>query len=362
MGDESSYAAYDDIRKLGDRLDSPELQARGLDGIGGFHLGRAEYTAVEECGSDLIRLGERYDQPLYAMLGLTKISCAAFYRGDFVRAAEADREARRLYARTGSGRGQSQVGTDPATVAGVHGAVALQAIGRFDEAETTSRETLAHARSLADPFNECLALMYTAYYRWFRGDWQSALPLAAECQEMATRYGYGMQWLISRRFLELGQAELERPPLPEADAPDEFESHATGSQMGAPGLLWCVGREHLLRGRAEQADATALAALDLSIQTGAPFQDAEILALRAGAALALGRPDPTVVAFYANALETARKQSIPWVELRILVDCGERLGLSDEWRSRLAEIIEGLGHFDSPLCGRARALVLDTGK
>jgi DNA-binding winged helix-turn-helix (wHTH) protein len=359
FGDESSYAAYDDIRKLGSRLGSHVLQARGLDGIGGYHLGRAEYVAVDECADDLIRLAERYDEPLYRMLGLTKRSCAAFYRAEFDRAAQAAREARLLYARTGPGRRESQVGTDPATVAGTHGAVALQALGRFEEAETISRETLAHARSLSDPYNECFALMYTAYYRWFRGDWDSALVLAEESQAMATRYGYGMQWIISRRFLELGQAELERPPLPEASPPEAVEAHAGGSQMGAPGLLWCVAREQLLRGRPEEADATAEAALGLSQQTAAPFQDAEILAVRGAAALALGQPESTADGWFKRAFEMARKQSIPWVELRILVDCGERMGLTSKRRARLSELVTNLGGSDSPLCQRARLLALD---
>jgi hypothetical protein len=290
------------------------------------------------------------------MLGLAKSSCACFYQADFAACARDADATLPLYRATGSGRTEHQIDADPTTVAAVHSAVALQALGRCDEAAVRSRESLAHARALTDPFNECFALMYASYYRWFSGDWRSGLALAEDCIAMASRHGYAMQWRIARFFLELGHAELGLPTLPEAPPPEESDEESEGSQMGASGLLWCVGREHLLRGRAEDALGSANLALALAHASRSPFQNAEIFALQAGAMLGLGRPRAEAEALYAQALALSQEQQTIWVELRLLVDCAERLGLDDSRRRRLGELAAHFDAFESPLCARAEVL------
>jgi hypothetical protein len=355
LGDAGVRAAYERIGILGDRLGSHALVALSLDGISGHHVGRAEFDAVLEFAERLQTLGEQHDEPLYRMLSRSKSSCAYFYQGRFADCARDADECLRLSADTGSGRTEHQIDADPTTVAAVHSAVALQALGRTEEAALRSRESLAYARSLNDPFNECFALMYASYYRWFAGDWKAGLALAADCVAMASRHSYAMQWRIARIFQELGHAELGLPSLPAATPPEESEEESEGSQMGAPGLLWCVGREHLLRGRAEDALGSASLALALAGETAAPFQNAELLALQAGASLAAKRPVADADALYTQALDLSRAQQASWVELRILCDCAERLGLDDTRRARLASLGEQFRGFESPWTARAIA-------
>lgn len=355
MGAEESLNAYNEILDLGLRLDSPILQALGLDGVGGYHLGRARYDRVLSCGEELIRLGHRHDHELFRMLGETKQVCAYFYQARFEASAEMDQTARALYARTGPGRGESQVGTDPATVSGAHATVALQSIGRVECASTLSRETLAHARTLDDPFNECFALMYASYYRWFRGDWKSGLLLAYECREMAERFSFGMQWAISDKFVALAFAEMGRPAPPISEPPPNSETDA--SQAGAPGLLWCVARTQLLNDQPLEAEATAQAGLAVATATGAPFQNAELIAVRAAAQLSLPDNPNHSIELYQRAVETSRKQGTPWVELRILVDWLSRMPGEPTAEQSLTPLVERFRDFDSPLVEQATSLI-----
>jgi hypothetical protein len=84
--------------------------------------------------------------------------------------------------------------------------------------------------------------------------------------------------------------------------------------------------------------------------------DPDILALQAGAMLALGCPREEAEAHYQHALELCRERGTPWVELRVLVDRAIRAEFDEPSRRRLRELAEEFDDFNSPLQQRAYEL------
>lgn len=353
LGDEANFVAFDRMREIGEQLQDPQLIIRGLDGVSGYYLGRAEYEKMLTCADRMVALGEQHDVAMYRVRGLAKRACVHFYQGRFAECVADTLELLPLYVAADFYSEDMEAGTNPATFAGSFGAIALLKLGRVQESVELANTVLRDARTLAVPYNESLALLFHSWCHWYGGDWEAALAAAEESLSIAATHGFELQKFVCDSYVALGRAETGLPPLPASAEPAEVDENI---QNGASGMLWQVGREHLLRGRPKDALATAKTALALASKNHEAYMDPDILALQAGAKLALGSPREEAEAHYQHALELCRERGIPWVELRVLVDRAEQTELDGPSLRRLRELAEQFDDFNSPLQQRAYEL------
>ncbi|MFN2323556.1 MAG: BTAD domain-containing putative transcriptional regulator [Trueperaceae bacterium] len=152
-----------------------------------FRLGRSEHAAVERLWERMTRLASRSGDA--ALVALTRLNVAAFYRGRFVEGrrlledacAKADVEVQRQLAR--------RFGMAPAVLALAYLAECAWILDLPGEAERRGDEARAWAQRIDHPMTSGYAIGRACWLAALRGDADATRGLAADLRDVAGPHG-----------------------------------------------------------------------------------------------------------------------------------------------------------------------------
>jgi serine/threonine protein kinase/tetratricopeptide (TPR) repeat protein len=233
------------------------------------------------------------------------------------------------------------------TVAGL----ALWALGFPDQALGRSRQGVALARRLAQPFYLARSLAYEALLLLLRRDWNDSARAAQEAISISRRYGFSF-WLamatIYHGYALFKQGQREEG-IRELREGLEAET-ASGAEVGRPFFLTLLAEALAATGRIDEGIAMIDDSLALVNNTSERFAHSDIC--RVKGELLLGSqaerpesPQSEIAAaaedFFRQAIEIARIRQAKSLELRAVISLSQLLqsqGRKEEARQTLSEI------------------------
>jgi predicted ATPase len=195
-------------------------------------------------------------------------------------------------------------------------------LGYPDRAADHTREALALARSLDQPFGVSYAChLAAALHRW-RGEYQVVEELEEEALVHDAEHGFGL--LLTAGVIQRGWLLAERGQREEGLAQMQ-EGLARHREIGAvvlvPAFMAVMAELHQKLGRPAEALSTVTEALRVAQQSGQHYWESELYrligVLTLQVAASPGRDaTSTAESHFLRAIEIARRQKAKWLELR----------------------------------------------
>jgi class 3 adenylate cyclase/predicted ATPase len=356
------------ICELGEKIGEPDQVARGLIGLGYLYLMRGEPVRGLELSRRLLELAEAtQDTGLLAdahgNLGFLASSC-----GKLREAISNYEEGMRVLGRVSQSVSQPSFlfpGLLRRSAFPCRRALALQLLGRVDEAARLAEEGLGYARESRHPVSLGQALTVGGIVlHEFRREPGIVRAHAEEAVALSREFGGFVTWVAYGRFYH-GFALTELGQLEQGVAEMEAGIADFRQQGGGP---WHQYRIALLAqgyakmGRIEEALAMLNQALMHIERTGEKLYQAELLRIKGEMRLIRDRgAAEEAEGCFRAALEVARAQEAKWWELRATTSLARLLrdiGRRDEGRAMLAEIYNWFTEgFDTADLKDAKALL-----
>ena len=330
---EKAYRRLQELCRSSD--DRRELFLTSL-GLWQFYVVRADFDQALALSRELTEWAELAGDPALLIEARFAVGCTRFFMGDFAGAWQALEGAAGLCSPERDVKLRIRSGQDAGVTSLVFLGMTAWALGRTAEALRHGEESVALALREKHPFSLVYALHFSSWIRLWAGDYLQAEALADEVIRRSREHGFF--------WVTLGMAARGRA-LAERDLAEEgLEQIREGlSAFLLPGarlsqtLQRAFEAEALLRlGRPADALQAARDGLAAAAETGEGFWTPELRRLEGEGLLGLG-DDGAEVAF-RRALESARRQSAPALELR----AGRRLAELLAERGRGAEALETL--------------------
>jgi predicted ATPase len=331
--------------------ESPQLP-QTLVGLWLFHSGYGDHPTAQEMGRHLLRLAQRFDDPVALLYAHGTLGLTAFYLGDVVAARVHLEHGITLDDRLKPHPLALGSMIDFGVVCRIGVAGSLQQLGYPDQARQRGEEALALTQGIASPYNRCNLLFFLAFVHLFRREWHLAWQWVEEALSLATARDFLLlaalgtivrgATLTAQNQAQEGLAHIRQGLT---------ACHTLGTKQLQPWGLAMLAESYARLGQPE-AGLTALAETPaLMATTGDVFYAAEIARLQGELRLqASGQvpdigPDtsPTAAAerCFQHALEVARSRQARWWELRAAMSLArlwQRQGKRAEARELLAPV------------------------
>jgi DNA-binding winged helix-turn-helix (wHTH) protein/predicted ATPase len=351
--------------------ESPQLP-QTLVGLWLFHSGYGDHPTAQEMGRHLLRLAERFDDPVALLYAHGTLGLTAFYMGNVVATRVHLDRGIALYDRLTHRPLALNSLWDFGVVCRIGVAGALQQLGYPDQARQREEEALALTQRIVSPYNRCNLLFFLAFVHLFRRERCLARQWVEEALHLATARGFLL-------LTALGTI-VRGATLTAQDQAQEGLSyirqgltacHTLGTKQLQPWGLAMLAESYARLGQPE-AGLTALAETqDLMATTGDVFYAAEIARLEGELRLQAGVQAPSIgsgtspvaaaEACFQRALQVARRRQTRWWELRAAMSLArlwQQQGMRAAARELLAPIYgwftEG---FDTADLQEAKALL-----
>ena len=328
--------AFDRARELAQQAGAtPELRAV-LFGLWASIAGKGELRVADELADELLGMGERSGVRGELVWGHLARGVNRYSRGECVGARKDLARGVALYRE--SDRPPSP--SDPGVMALSYAAVNSWALGLFDEARSLSREALALARALRNPFADAWAGLFTGVLHVSLREPGRAMehtdPLLATCREHKFSLFVGLLTIVRGAAL----AEDGRHAEGCRELRDGLELYrATGQRVSHRLYLSWLAQACLAAGSIDEAAAAVDEGFAVSPEEH--LCEPELHRLRAEI-LAGRRAEPaTIEASYREAIALAARQELRSLELRAATSwvrwCGGGSSSDEAWR-HLAEL------------------------
>jgi len=298
-----------------------------LRGLWNYHIVKGQVTRALEIAARSLTIAEEDNDPgrlLVAHQGLS----GTMWLGDFVTSCEhigkaLSFESEITEEETTKDENLS-IGADARVFVRAYGCHALWHIGEFERATELSKQGIARARVLKEPFTLVIALDYAAMMHQFDHDYVVAQELTAEAIELCTEhhFAYYLAWarmihgwaVFQTRDIEAGLSEV-RTGL------DDFEQ--TGAGLRLPYYLSLLAEGQSRAGQSGKALTTVDLALQCANSNGEQWHNADLFRLKAQLLLHMkpGKTGDAESAFH-HALKIARKQGCKARELQAATELG----------------------------------------
>jgi DNA-binding winged helix-turn-helix (wHTH) protein/tetratricopeptide (TPR) repeat protein len=240
------------------------------------------------------------------------------------------------------------------------GLLALQLLHLGLVEAARSRIAQAHdcAREAAQPVMQMIAIWCDALLEVRLGDAGRVEALAAGMKELIDRYALGrgrtaFGWLHGWALARSGQPGEGFRFIREAYE----ENVRLGSLSGGSEVLGYGAEALLLAGDLDAADAQLAEAFHVSRTLGERIYLPELYVIEAAIARARGKPREAEAAL-RRAIEEAREQQAPWLELAPLLELCAARGARRSDREALAALVDRMPEAkDTQAVGRARAIL-----
>jgi DNA-binding winged helix-turn-helix (wHTH) protein/predicted ATPase len=353
LGSEDVKRAFDRAAELFGQLRKQrsrknEFQFSALWGLWNYSWTRAEYTAARELAEQLFQMAEAAQDPVLLNQANFALGIIMMDHGEFTGALQ-------------------RLEQNPAVVSRVYAALVLWYLGYPNRAMKSLDETLAQALE-AQNAEECI-FTYVAMARIhaFRREAEKAYDRAQAAQGLAIQNGWPELWLIPMRVMsgwarvKIGQIDEGMKQVSQALA----EYQRIGDTNITPYLLAVFSEILADAGKISEGLATIQEALNVSLNTGMRYHEAEIYRVK-GELLrqeigAVGKFNENnqrlseAEVCFKKAIQIARQQKAKSFELRATTSLTRLLQGQNrpaEARKSLSRIVDAFteGHDTLDLC------------
>lgn len=337
---------------------SPRHPMRGhlLHGFGYLLSLRGEYARSLEVAQRAEALASESDDPML-MLAACFLHGEAHHLQGQTQAARAWLERGLAIARAVDTTFNQVFAADPqVTLLGML-AIDLVRCGQVQQGRDYIQQAYARSRSLRQPMTRLVAAWQEALLEVRLGNADRLTVLADEMRALVDEFSLTQGRTACRWFRGWAEAHLGRPREGHRLIHEAYEENTrVGMRIGASEVLGYAVEALLLAGDLEAAQAQVREALRVGEELGERVYLPQLLMLEAAIARARGSTDAAAVAV-RRALEEARTQQAPWLELPALVDVCEHHDATPADREALAALIDRLPEAsDTPQGVRARRL------
>jgi predicted ATPase/class 3 adenylate cyclase len=250
-------------------------------GLRTYYSLRADYATARELGDRLLRIANNAHDPDLLIEAHSALGSSLFFQGDFDTAREHQEQMRALYVPEQHHAHAFLYGMDPGVRALSIASWTQWYLGYPDQANERSRDALALAHKIAQPFGLAFALVAAAMLRLFRQESQKAHELADAAITLSSEQGfpYYLAWGTILRGSSL---------VDQGDAEDGIEQIvqglaaylATGAQLSHSYFLGLLAAACRRIGRVRKGLDVLADALTVVRKTGEHFHEAELHRLK----------------------------------------------------------------------------------
>jgi predicted ATPase len=355
--------AYTQARALCQQVGETPALVPALFGLWRFYIGRPQLHTARELGDTLLRLAQRADDPVLAVVAHYTLGFTWFCLGVLPAARTHLEACITRYTPDQRPAPVLRIGQDLGVACRAYTALLLWLLGYPEQSQARLREALALAYALSHPYSLAFAQSMAAWVAQFRRDVPAVQAQAEAAIALATAQGFPL-WAASGTILR-GWA-LARQAQDEAGIAQIRQGiaarHAAGSVLHTP--YYCTMLADACDHLGHPADGLqALAeAHTLVEQHDDHWWEAEVYRLRGALLLRqAGTPLAEAEACFQQALDVARRQEAKSLELRAAMSLA-RLWQHQEKRAEAHQLLAGIyawftESFDTPDLQEAKALL-----
>ena len=326
-GSDEALAVHRRALELADALDLPLARIQASGACYSFLIMRAELERARVVAGDLIATAARVPMPFLTFIGRFSLGSALFNLGDLSGARRELEEARSLW--------QADFPTmllDPTIISRSMLAFTALVQGESEYGAAALGATLAHARTLANPYSLSYATELAAQYHATAGQRPQALEHARAAALLAGEHGFVVHAAVAE--LVRGWAEGDVGALR-----DGIAAYEGGGQYVGTSLFRALLVEVLLaQARAPEALAELDATFAFVARSGEQRHLAELHRLRGDCLQQVGQTG-SAAACLGEALAIARAQGARLWELRASTSMA-RLQASDGARAEARRLLD----------------------
>ncbi|WP_223528665.1 ATP-binding protein [Pseudomonas sp. GL-R-19] len=242
----------------------------------------------------------------------------------------------------------------------LHGMLAIELVrsGLIEQGRTHMQHARARAQALRQPMTWLVAAWQEVLIEVRMGNHVRVAALADDMQTLVDEYSLALGRTACRWWRGWADARNGAPRDGYRHIREAYEEHTgLGMRSGASEVLGYAAEALLLAGDYDAAQVQLQEALQVGEELGERVYLPQLLLLEAAIARAQGRPDASNVAV-RRAVEEARAQEAPWLELLALVELCEHHDAVAEDHQALATLVDQLPETDGTgLVKRARSLI-----
>ena len=344
-----------------------------LRGIGRFYVVRGELRTAHEVSTRLLTIAEARRDTGLRLIARNSLGIVSLYAGELETALDHLERGIEIFDSIAHNPTEATLFrlVSPGVTCAIHAGWALWILGYPERAADRTREGLALARSLDQPFGVSYAChLAAALHRW-RGEYQVVRELEDEALAHDQEHGFGLlltAGVIQRGWLlaEGGQREEGLARMQAGLA----KHREIGAVVLLPAFMGVIAELQQKLGRPAEALSTVAEALRVAQQSGQHYWESELYRLTGVLTLqATARPGREATSgaesHFLRAIEIARRQRAKWLELRAAMNLARLWGgqgKASEARALLAGIYawftEGLDVVD---LREAKSLLDDLG-
>jgi predicted ATPase len=285
---------------------------------------RGEFQTARDVGTRLLTIAEARGDTTLLLMARNALGIVSLYAGEFETALDHLERGLALFDSGAHSRTEATLFrlVPPGVTCAIHAGWTQWMLGYPDRAADHTREALALARSLDQPFGVSYAChLAAALHRW-RGEYRVVQELEEEALAHDAEHGFGL--LLTAGVIQRGWLLAERGQRQEGLAQMQ-EGLAKHREIGAvvlvPAFMGVVAELHQALGRPAEALSTVREALAVAQQSGQHYWESELYRLTGVLTLqATASPGreaaSTAESHFRRALEIARRQRTKWLELR----------------------------------------------
>jgi tetratricopeptide (TPR) repeat protein len=192
---ESSYLRARELcRQMGE---TPQLFPI-LQGLATFYSVRAEFSAAQELGTQLLHVAQRAQDPALLLRAHIALQSPLFWQGEFTAAYEHAEQGIALYGPLKQHTHVPQaLAQDPGVMCLIYAALALSPLGYPDQALKRAQEAVTLAQELSQPFSVAYAHFSATAVCSLCQEVQLTQQHAGAAVSVATEYGFGFPRIVA---------------------------------------------------------------------------------------------------------------------------------------------------------------------
>lgn len=248
--------------------------------------------------------------------------------------------------------------TDPQVM--LHGMLAIELVrsGLVEQARIHMQQARARAQALRQPMTRLVAVWQEVLIEVRMGNHVRVAALAVDMRVLVDEYSLALGRTACRWWCGWADARNGAPRDGYRRIREAYEEHTgLGMRSGASEVLGYATEALLLAGDCNAAQVELQEAFRVVEELGERVYLPQLLLLEAAISRAQGQPDAGIAAV-RRAVEEARAQEAPWLELQALVELCEHPDATAEDHLALATLVDQSPETDgTDLAHRARSLI-----
>ena len=334
--------AYSRAQTLLQHLGKEPRYFTALWGLWLFYWGRGFLVKAQDLVEELLDTASGMGDPATLVQAHHAAWATAFSRGDLNATLRHTDEGLQLYDQDRDAPLLARFGSHDAKVCcEMFRARALALLGRTEEAVQHSNNSIEFARRLAHPFSQTLALVFASGLGQLWNDHVATRKHAAAAVAIARDQEFRLLLAWASAFEAWAEAKDTKSKEAVQKIADSIDSvRAISCSQFQPHLLGLLAEACLAAGQFAEASSAAEEALNLAVQSGERFYEAELLRLKGELQSITQETSCRAEREFLNSLDISKLQSARLFTLRTVASLG-RLWLRDGKRQQARELIVG---------------------